>query len=286
MEIKDNNLNKETYFSKEDHNIDKNEILGEINETLSKDDKIHSMEISFNKEYQERLLTDITDKKVNSINELPDKEKQEYENKIKDYYKDSIDDFNKGKTDGNKIEFYGKISHDQGHSRETKLNVIFVDKSNTRLDQDKLKDTINTKFNKELNIESTTKFEANNDFALNKIIYETDKIPLDSKNNEQLDKLRDLLNDKAPGKQEDHIRVYSKLDEKEKEQYLNKMESARMNRDYLDVLKDDDSLEFDLSKGLPDNDTISYDDFKKDWKEEFEKENQIKKDLNDIGYSY
>jgi len=288
MELKNRDpQGKETnYFSNEKDYMSKKELTNLLENDFTKiedkSNKFHTVNVRFDIGQQKELLKDITDKDVKSIKELSFNEREDYEKKLQNIFKDVMEDYNVRLSEDNKLEYYGKISYDQGHSYETKIEILLVDKNEKGLDNSDLKESINKKYSQEMEINSFSKTNVSNkgEYEYNKLIFDKEKIPQDTPENKKLYRLKSYIDDQSSEMQESFLERYSKLDKVRQEKFLEKMERARMGRDYMELLKQDD---LDFEKGLFNDQAPEPKDFQANWKQNFEKEKGIISEIKDYG---
>lgn len=287
MEFKHSNQDFEKenkYFSSEKDFMDKENVVKSIDNDLNniedKTNKIHSMNISFDLGSQKELAKRVSDKDIKSINDLSKKEMVDYDKVMQDHIKAIMEEYNFENSERS-LEYYGKVSSDKEHSNSTNVNLILVDKNEKGINQEGMREIVNSRFENEIGVKSHTGIEKDSQYDYNKLMFDREGLSQDTKANKDLYRLKSYIDDKNPKQQEALLSNYSKMNNEEKKDYLDKMERQRMNRDYLSILKED-SKDFEDGLGFDDN-TPSFEDFKQDWKQNFEEEKGIVNEIKDLG---
>lgn len=108
------------FFNHQEEGIFKNEVISSIDynkKGLGRNDaKFYAITLSPSQSEQKHLLKNITDKKINNVDELSRNERKQYERLLIDFTRKSMNEYashfgRKGLESGNQLVYFGKIEH-------------------------------------------------------------------------------------------------------------------------------------------------------------------------------
>jgi hypothetical protein len=112
------------FFNHTNDKQNKNDVIETIDTNKKRlgrnDAKFYSVMISPSSKEQQHILKSITDKNINSINELSKPQLTNYENNLKEYAKQVMTEYaqnfkREGLGNGNQLVYFGKVEHQRTH---------------------------------------------------------------------------------------------------------------------------------------------------------------------------